>query len=137
MNLKSVRNSLEDARKQIPKELPGIVFVKFPQNWIVPIDNVLSLHDFALEFLRQTEIIVSIKFYVSYLTIDNETISHRHAYKEFNNQNNKFCPNRNWDIFVDHPVPANWNGMPPWWTRIMFFPESGPPSAPAPARPKA
>ena len=38
-------------------------------------------------------------------------------------------------MYRDHPVPANWNGMPPWWTRIMFFPESGPLSAPP--RPKA
>jgi hypothetical protein len=125
-NPKSVRSSLEDARKQIPKEKPGIIFVKVPQQWIESIDTVLSLHDVACEFLRATERIVSIKFYVSYLTINNVWISHRHAVKEFNNPNNKYFPNRDWDIFADHPVPASWNGMPPWWTRIMFFPEDGP-----------
>ena len=51
-------------------------------------------------------------------------IMHRHAVREITNERSKFNDGRNWDLFTDYPVPSSWNGMPPKWQRLFFFPKS-------------
>jgi hypothetical protein len=49
---------------------------------------------------------------------------HRPAVREITNERSKFNDGRNWDLFTDYPVPSSWNGMPPKWQRLFFFPKS-------------
>ena len=48
-------------------------------------------------FFRNTDRIISVKFYVSHLTIGNGIVLHRHAVREITNERSKFNDGRNWD----------------------------------------
>ena len=49
-------------------------------------------------------------------------VRHLHASKEITNEASKFHEGRNWDLFTNYRVQLSWNGMPPKWQRIFFFP---------------
>jgi hypothetical protein len=126
INPESVRNSLKKARTQLPADRPGIIFVKVPQHWVSDVTTAVALASVARDFLRSTHRIVSVKFYVSHLDVIDNMLRHRHAYREITNRGSKYNAGRKWDLFKDYPVPASWNGMPPKWQRLFFFPKSGP-----------
>jgi hypothetical protein len=117
----SVRNTLDSARDQFPKDKPGVIFVKVPQHWFARPGMTADLRKVARDFLRGTGRIVSVKYYVSHVTFINQQTVHRHAFDEIDNPNNRFPPNRNWDFFRGYHVPDEWNGMPPKWIRLMHF----------------
>jgi len=119
----SVKNTLKKGKKQLPENMPGILFVKLPQHWMERTDFAGVMRQVAKDFLRQTTRIVSVKYYVSTLDFNGKYMRHRHAYDEINNPANKFDPNRDWRIFPKIDVPPEWNGMPPHWQRILFFPD--------------
>jgi len=60
----TVKNSLQTARKQLPKDRPSIIFVKVPEKWLEQVGIGKSLNEIAIEFLRGTGRIVSVKFYI-------------------------------------------------------------------------
>jgi hypothetical protein len=72
--------------------------------------------------MRNTDRVVSIKFYVSLLETRDNMVMHRHAYKEITNEASRFHDGRDWDLFKENSVPTSWNGLPPKWQRIFFFP---------------
>jgi hypothetical protein len=117
----SVRNTLDSARDQFPKDKPSVIFVKVPQHWFARPGMTADLRKVARDFLRGTGGIVSVKYYVSHVTFVNQQTVHRHAFDEIDNPNNRFPPNRNWDFFRGYHVPDEWNGMPPKWIRLMHF----------------
>jgi hypothetical protein len=122
----SVRNSLIKARKQLPKDRAGMIFVKIPQSWIEEVEVAKALVSVANDFLRHTDRVVSVKFYVSQLEAINNRILHRHGLREVTNVNSRHHAGRNWDLFTNYYVPPSWNGMPPKWQRIFFFPKTRP-----------
>jgi hypothetical protein len=119
----SIKHSLGEARKQLPSYRPGIVFVKVPQHWIEEVRFLDSMIAAAEAFLHGTQRVVSVKFYVSALVFVDNKIAHLMRYKEISNPRNRFDGGRNWDIFADHEIPASWNGMPPHWLRLFYFPD--------------
>jgi len=125
IDVRSIENSLRKARRQLPADRPGIIFVKTPQSWIADIQTANALVQVGSEFLRRTSRVVSVKFYVWHLDRVGDTLRHRHAFRELTNEHSKFHAGRDWDLFDDRPVPAEWNGMPPKWQRIFFFPAKG------------
>jgi len=129
----TVRRSLEKARKQFPNR-PSIIFMKVPPRWIKErlASSGVSLNEIAEEFLRGTGKIVSVKFYFSEIDYVDNAIRHDHAFKEISNPNNRFDRVRDWDMFAEPQVQRGWNGMPPRWRRLLFFPNEGP-SALAPS----
>jgi len=118
----SLRNAMKKARRQLPADRPGIVFIKVPQRWIEGATTADKMIAVAHEFLATTGRIASVKFYVSHLQIGDGMVLHRHALKEISNPNNRFDSTRNWDLFSNYYVPPSWNGMPPKWHRIFFWP---------------
>jgi hypothetical protein len=120
INSKTIRNTLDGGRKQLPPDRPGILFVKIPQSWLEIPTMQEELQKIAEDFLRGTQRVVSVKFYVSLFTLHDGVMMHRHWYKEISNPRNKFDPNRNWGIFRIYPVTSAWNGMPRKWHRIFF-----------------
>jgi hypothetical protein len=123
INPESVRNSLKKARTQLPKDRPGLIFIKVPQNWIDDIEVAKGMLGIGNDFLRNTDRVVSIKFYASHLETTNQ-VQHRHAFREITNHNSQFHSGRNWDLFTKPGVPQGWNGMPPKWQRLWLFPNS-------------
>jgi hypothetical protein len=122
INPDSIVNSLESARKQLPADRPGIVFVKVPQSWIADVGNAIAMVEAGRRFLRKIGRIVAVTFYVSHLETRNNIVAHRHALREIINEASRFHQGRKWDLFTDYYVPPSWNGMPPKWRRLFFFP---------------
>ena len=122
----TIRNSLNKARKQLPDNRPGIVFVKVPPSWISDADRVSTMMKTALDFLRGTRRVVSVKFYSSPITLANNVMRHDHAYKEVSNPLTDFGENKDWSIFRKFDLPSEFNGMPSHWQRIIFFPDGKP-----------
>jgi hypothetical protein len=120
----SVRNSLIKTRKQLPNDRAGIIFMKVPQSWISELGVAAAMVNVGQEFFRNTDRIVSIKFYISFLDTVKQMVRHRHAFREITNEASRFHGGRNWDLFVENDIPTGWNGMPPKWQRLFFFPKS-------------
>jgi hypothetical protein len=120
-SVKTVDTTLEKARKQLPTDLPGIVFVKLPPKWLEEYDIERTLISIANDFLRTTRRVVSVKYYINVttFTVGCSTISH--AFKEISNPKTDFGDNLDWGIFRLR-MPLEWNGTPPWWQRILFYP---------------
>jgi hypothetical protein len=132
-SIETVQNSLVHARKQFPKGRPSFIFVKTPARWFNDIAVAVTLMDIARDFFRQTGRIVSIKYYMTDLVHRNGMLGHTHGFKELSNPNNRFDPTRNWDMFAEPFETTSWNGMPPKWKRLIFFPKDGPDSDDGPA----
>jgi hypothetical protein len=121
---RSISKTLEKGRKQLPADRPGAIFLKVPQSWVADTAIAAEMVSEGQRFFRNTDRSISVKFYVSHLMIGDGMIMHRHAVREITNERSKFNDGRNWDLFTDHPVPSSWNGMPPKWQRLFFFPKS-------------
>lgn len=122
----SVRHSLKKARTQFPENRPSIIFMKVPHRWFEEPIHGVSLNSIAETFLRETGRIVSVKFYVSHIGYRDKAISHDLTFKEISNPNNRFDPARDWNMFAEPNAKSGWNGMPPRWKRLVFFPNDGP-----------
>jgi len=94
IKLAGVQRSLRRARGQLPKDRPGIVFVKIPQLWIGDPETARELVNVARTFMATTSRVVSVKFYVSQLTIGNGDLLHRHAIRELTNDACRFHAGR-------------------------------------------
>jgi hypothetical protein len=117
-----IDDTLEKARRQLPDDRPGIVFVKVPPKWMdIPHfgDTCVAV---ARDFLRTTRRVVSVKYYAAPLASIDGMTRIQHAFMEVSNPITDFGNFQNWDIFCMN-MPAEWNGMPPWWQRIMFYPD--------------
>jgi hypothetical protein len=124
----TIRNTLEKARKQLPDDRPGVIFLKVPQAWTDDVSVAVAMVEEGRRYFRNTDRVISIKFYVSHLQTRDGIVHHRHAYREITNETSRFYRGQNWDLFTDYVVPVSWNGMPPKWQRIFFFPASPPSS---------
>jgi len=119
---KTLDSTLEKARRQLPDDRPGIVFVKLPPEWAeAPNFEDISV-SVARDFLRTTRRVVSVKLYVQLFSFENGSITIKHAFKEISNPRTDFGDDVDWRIFQLN-MPPEWNGVPPWWQRILFYPD--------------
>ncbi len=123
----AVRNSLKEAREQLPQDRPGIAFVKVPADWIDDPAIPAELENISAEYLQKTGRMVSIKFYVSTVIYGDEVSHHVMRFKEISNPRNSFDTTRDWDLFEGREIPeGGWNGMPDHWFRLANFPIGAP-----------
>jgi hypothetical protein len=118
----AIRSALEKARsKNLPKDKPGIIFIKVPQACLESLEVRQGLVDVAADFLRQTERVVLIALYVSvsFLHEQHRLVVHRHLVEEVENSKHRFDRSKIWRLFKSFQVPRGWNGMPPKWHRIF------------------
>jgi hypothetical protein len=121
---KTIDDRLEKARSQLPDGRPGIIFLKFPPRWMAIPDFDNRLIAVARDFLRTTNRIVSVKFYTSSIAYIDGALKFQHAGKEVSNPITDFGCFQNWSIFRVGDASPDWNGgLPPWWQRIMFYPD--------------
>ena len=136
LKAKAIFNKLEKARKQLPADQPGIIFVKMPPRWMAAPEFVSTTVEQAHALFAQTERIVSVKFYVAPTTIEGGYVTQQHAYKELSNPKTRFGF-RDWTLFRHFDLPSEAGGMPPHWQRILMFPDGPlyerPPAKPAEA----
>jgi hypothetical protein len=115
----SIRDSLEQARSQLPKDRPGIIFVKMPAHWLETPPSVASFVREAEGFLRNTGRVVSVKFYSPMRVITGGMVASLMRFREVSNLNHRHKAARaDWDIFAKHaarygvkPLPSTWVTM--------------------------
>ena len=122
----TVKNSLQTARKQFPSDRPSIIFMKVPARWMEQSKLGKSLNEIAIEFLRGTGRIVSVKFYVWQLIWRDGLATHNLLFTEISNPNNRFDKTRDWNMFAKPNAAGTWSTMPERWRRLLYYPEDGP-----------
>ncbi|UWU66105.1 hypothetical protein [Bradyrhizobium sp. NC92] len=116
-NARTIEHSLETARKQLPKDKPGIVFVKHPAAWAK--ENFAELRDLTHKFFRRTKRIVSVVFYVQPFERRGDQLLHQHGHAEFSNPGTRFGNNIDWNLF---PVGYLKNlQVPDHWQQILHY----------------
>ena len=117
---KTIDDTLEAARRQLPNDRPGIVFVKLPPRWMeIPrfADICVAV---ARGFLRTTRRVVSVKYYTAPITFRDGALHVQHFAKEISNPLTDFEAFHDWDILPMMIMPPEWNGIPPWWKRVIL-----------------
>jgi hypothetical protein len=127
VNLGTIKTSLKKARTQVPPDLPGIVFIKLPSQWIEEPNFVDNLAKLTNDFFRTTKRIVSAKYYAAPLYFDGARLGQGHRFIEFNSASHRFGDFHNWDLLKHwRPRPGRWNLLPKKWVRLVFFPHNDP-----------
>jgi hypothetical protein len=118
----TIRNALEKARREnLPKNEPGIIFVKVPQTWVENEITLKGISETVREFLRNTRRIVSAIIYTAAVSKleGQETTPIGLRFVEYDNPTHRFDTTKSWVLFRDFKVPDEWGGMPPKWHRIF------------------
>jgi hypothetical protein len=56
----TIRNTLESARKQLPKDRPGIIFLRVPENWLLQAHSGQCIESATAQTIRQSNKLVAI-----------------------------------------------------------------------------
>jgi hypothetical protein len=127
-SVSTIKNSLAKARGQLPANLPGIIFVKLSPSWLTVKGFEPITVGVAQEFLRATERIVSVKYYIAPFYFGNGKLGQGHIVKEIPNRQHRFSTSHSWDLLTNWvPSDGTWNKMPRKWVRLVFFPLLDPP----------
>ena len=112
----------KSAARSFRADRPGIIFIKVSEMNCGRRERCCNGRR-GRKFLRNTDRIVAITFCVSHLETHDSVVMHRHALRELTNETSRFNQGRNWELFTNYYVPSSWNGMPPKWQRLFFFPK--------------
>jgi hypothetical protein len=119
---KMIKHALEIARrKNLPKDRPGIIFVKVPQTWLQSAETRVGIAETTREWLQGTQRIVLVVLYCYVNSFHKELQMSvlRHLVEEIPSQRQRFDTNKNWKLFEHYLIPKEWSGMPPKWHRIF------------------
>lgn len=98
----TVDATLEKARRQLPNDRPGIVFVKIPPAWFTDRSVEHELADIAMDFLRTTRRVVSVKYYTPWIAFRSRgVLVVEHRFKELSNPKTDFGDNLDLGHFSD------------------------------------
>jgi len=114
-----LKKRLEEFRKQLPDDKPGIIFMEIPNEWLDGIDTPdPHLADFVREgarrFVGNTEAVVLVVFYVLVKEFENGQAGIiSHATHEVVNEKHRFDRQKNWRLFygpqfTDRDSNRNW-----------------------------
>jgi hypothetical protein len=132
ITLSTIEASLSQAKKQLPKCAPGIVFIKVPRWWLDDEKFVQEMRKLAERSMARSPWIVSVKYYTAHVVFEKdadgaEITGEVVAFREHSNDNHKFRKyrGRNWHVFpatgpVAPPKQINYNGLPSTWYRLFF-----------------
>jgi hypothetical protein len=114
----SVRNSLGQARSQLPNDGPGVIFMKIPEEWITKKEFSETTNRAIRRFLGTTRKIVAVELFAAGFKITLDGIAEPLiAGAEIINQRHRFDPSRDWSLIG--PIPRGTPLVPPsWWRSI-------------------
>lgn len=130
ITIRTIDDTLSQAKSQLPERVPSIVFVKIPRNWIDNEEFSDAMLKLADRFLARSPSIVSVKFHTVRVIHEQdafgETISELIAVHERMNPSHQFRKfrSKDWTMFPATPGPvpvprSDYNGMPPTWQRLF------------------
>jgi hypothetical protein len=76
-NTKTITNTLEGARHQLPNNYPGIIFIYIPFDWFNQKDLISNLERITGKFLRNTSRVCSVVYFTENLSFDIGAIDNR------------------------------------------------------------
>ncbi len=116
---KTVSSALSAARRQLPRHIPGIIFIKIPEAWVVhETDGRTELAEIGVsnaiqEFLRNSGRIVGVELYSTHFQVAGEQAWVYLPLAEFLNPASPFFGDGDWRISKRTPdvsavLPAGW-----------------------------
>jgi hypothetical protein len=130
--IRRLENRLSGAKKQLPKNRPGTVFVKIPASWFFNEDKIKQLISMVEKSVSRSPWVVSVVLFVSNVHFDDSMsvaiVSEKTAFKEIINGSHKFKRHRGreWGMFPETgaatqpPAGMDYNGMPATWQRLIW-----------------
>jgi hypothetical protein len=130
----SISNTLKHKRKQLPKDGPGIFFVKLPQEWMEHDGWQRITVQGAIDFFAQgTGRVSSVVFYlepIHLLSFGEQKGQHYiaqqgHYFYEVANPRRRYGKELDWKLFDNwRPTDyASWSAMPAKYVRLFEFPK--------------
>ncbi len=108
----TVLDSLDTARRQLPKDRPGAIFVKVPQMWNSPVDDTALgafLQSTTAKFFRGTGRVVTVKFHTSMVINTGAKAAPVTYLAEFGNPNHRFDTSVDWNFYREMDrTPESW-----------------------------
>ena len=106
-----IRNSLLEARKKLPTDKPGYLFVKVSPEWIDAPESHDAFREFVTRALEKTTRLVAIDAFANATTFDNGQVRHHSQRSEFQNGNHRFSKSVDWTLlarFEPASPPETW-----------------------------
>jgi hypothetical protein len=128
LNVESLAKDLRKAARQLPEDKPGIIFLKFPQEWFESGDQAAAERqtvEAASMALRATARVVSVILYTEPLAHDGTTAMQGNLFKEVPNLAHKFERSPHFRLLRYVPTGAHWDKMPLKWIRLNDLPFGG------------
>jgi hypothetical protein len=124
LSANTVRKTLSGSREQLPKDRPGVFFVKVPPWWIETREaQETTIQGVEAFFAQGSGRVVSVSLYCEPLWFNNGVLQQRHAYYELANPRRRFGENLDWRFFNKwRPPPHSQNALPFKWIRLANFP---------------
>lgn len=122
----SLTNVLSAARGQLPKDRPGVIFVKVPPEWW-GVENALEeFFKTTTAFFRGTKRVVSVQIYSTVMKLEPPRIFARWVGQQYTNLIHRFDGTKMWNLVETGVADAPLAASPPWWTNFMdFYDERG------------
>jgi hypothetical protein len=109
---KGFRRTLDEARDQLPKGFPCLIFVLIPQAWRSKIDLDQRIHQACDGFFKGTKKIVSVTTFTPYLFHNDGITTDRIEGSNFYNRRNEFGG-------VEWKLLSGQSDSPVGWTRLV------------------
>jgi hypothetical protein len=108
----SVLNSLKKAQKQLPKDRPGIVFIKLPQHWFDLSTGKLGVEtdvaEMLAKFFRTTSRVVLVVLYAKFTARGAHGTAISHMVLERENYKCRYAHDGSWQLFKEVKELSGW-----------------------------
>ena len=110
MSAKSVSNTCQDARKQLPKGKPGIIFLRLPEEWSCQPNFKEIIKPGLEQSVRQSDLLVAIVIaWERWLTNGGSARACLFLYDSWLNRRSRlFCEDVERSIQLFKEIPTNW-----------------------------
>lgn len=107
--------TLKEARKQLPKDKPGVAFLKIPQEWVDEESGEIRGHSDAKSLLdgyfRTTKRIVCVVLYGKLTSTVEGCFRVQHVFRQFENPSNRFPAKSSWVLFDQVHSEYRWHNL--------------------------
>lgn len=118
----TIKNTLDHAMRQLPKDQPGIIFVQIPQDWLEEVNgepivtpDVLAP---ARSFLRNCGRVVMLGFFTTRIKLGGQEIAADHAHFEMVNPRSRFVRRGDWTLLGRSSLVYHTR---PFWFNVNDF----------------
>jgi hypothetical protein len=115
----SIRNALDKARKQLPPEGAGMIYLLVPGHWLEVPDSQQKMIETAQDFLRTTGRVVMVTYYAEPLSYTPGVMRQGHRFREIQNPRRS---EQDWSLVQYMPRTNYWDALPEKWVRLVNFP---------------